>query len=165
MNNPEPTLRMDDLPTIESVRLVKSLDLNHHGTLYAGRMAEWVVEIGFLTTRAALRCSPDHLVCLRIHGLDFRHRVEKGASLRLRGEVVYVGRTSITVHVTASPLQPDGSEVATTDALLTYVHIVEREAVPHGLKVAPPESPDLRRWWEIARAERAQRQSAVPQGR
>ncbi len=157
MSNPETPLRMDDLPTVESVHLVKSLDLNHHGTLYAGRMAEWIVEVGFLTTRAALRCSPDHLVCLRIHDLDFRHRVEKGASLRLRGEVVHVGRTSITVHVEAFPFQPDGSEETTTDALLTYVHIVEGEARPHGLKVEPPKSPRLRRWWEAALEARKRR--------
>lgn len=150
-------MRIDELPAVESAHLVTSNDLNHHGTLYAGRMAEWVVEVGFLTTRAALRCSPDHLVCLRIHDLDFRHRVEKGASLRLRGEVVYVGRTSVTVHVEAAPFQPDGTEAISTDALLTYVHIVEGEARPHGLKVEPPESPRLRRWWEAALEARKRR--------
>ncbi len=143
---------MDELPTVESMHLVTSTDLNHHGTLYAGRMAEWVVEVGFLTSRAALRCSPDHLVCLRIHEMDFRRRVEKGASLRLRGEVVYVGRTSITIHVEAAPFQPDGSEVTATDALLTYVHITEGVATPHGLQAAPPQGERLRRWWERATA-------------
>ncbi len=147
-------MRIDELSPVISTHLVTSIDLNHHGTLYAGRMAEWVVEVGFLATRAALRCSPDHLVCLRIHDLDFRRRVEKGASLRLRGEVVYVGRTSITVHVEASPFQPDGSEPISTDALLTYVHIVEGKASPHGLTVDPPQEPRLRRWWELAKANR-----------
>ena len=27
-----------------TTRLVKSEDLNHHGTLFAGRMSEWFVE-------------------------------------------------------------------------------------------------------------------------
>ncbi len=158
-------MRIDELPVVESSHLVKSIDLNHHGTLYAGRMAEWVVEVGFLTTRAALRCSPDHLVCLRIHDLDFRRRVEKGASLRMRGEIVYVGRTSITVHVEAEPFQPDGSEPIVTDALLTYVHIVEGAAAPHGLTVEPPQSPRLRQWWERARSARTSTQRPAPQGR
>jgi acyl-CoA hydrolase len=33
-------------------RLVKSEDLNHHGTLYAGRSAEWFVESGFIAAYA-----------------------------------------------------------------------------------------------------------------
>lgn len=32
--------------------LVKSEDLNHHGTLFAGRTAEWLVEAGFVTAAA-----------------------------------------------------------------------------------------------------------------
>jgi hypothetical protein len=31
-----------------TMRLVKSEDLNHHGTLFAGRSAEWFVESGLL---------------------------------------------------------------------------------------------------------------------
>ena len=31
-----------------TMRLVKSEDLNHHGTLFAGRTAEWFVESGFI---------------------------------------------------------------------------------------------------------------------
>ena len=33
-------------------RLVKSEDLNHHGTLFAGRSAEWFVEAGFIAAGA-----------------------------------------------------------------------------------------------------------------
>jgi len=32
--------------TMVTMRLVKSEDLNHHGTLFAGRTAEWFVESG-----------------------------------------------------------------------------------------------------------------------
>ena len=35
-------------PVYSSMRLVKGEDLNHHGTLYAGRTAEWFVEAGFI---------------------------------------------------------------------------------------------------------------------
>jgi hypothetical protein len=36
------------------MRLVKSEDLNHHGTLFAGRTAEWFVESGFLPVFSGL---------------------------------------------------------------------------------------------------------------
>ena len=34
------------MPIYKTYHLVKSEDLNHHGTLYAGRNAEWFVESG-----------------------------------------------------------------------------------------------------------------------
>ncbi|NTU75550.1 MAG: acyl-CoA thioesterase, partial [Anaerolineaceae bacterium] len=37
-----------DIQTCVTQHLVKSEDLNHHGTLYAGRTAEWFVESGFI---------------------------------------------------------------------------------------------------------------------
>ncbi|MDP2989667.1 MAG: hypothetical protein Q8O57_03775 [Kiritimatiellota bacterium] len=36
------------ITTYVTNHLVKSEDLNHHGTLYAGRTAEWFVESGFI---------------------------------------------------------------------------------------------------------------------
>ena len=47
----------------ESMRLVKSNDLNHHGTLFAGRTAEWFVESGFIAAAGVL--DPKNLVCLK----------------------------------------------------------------------------------------------------
>lgn len=41
--------------------LVKSEDLNHHGTLFAGRGAEWFVESGFIA--AANLVNPKNLIC------------------------------------------------------------------------------------------------------
>ncbi len=52
-----------DIQTIQICHLVKSEDLNHHGTLYAGRTAEWFVETGFVS--AAKLLPPERIVCLR----------------------------------------------------------------------------------------------------
>ena len=40
--------------TVVTSRLVKSEDLNHHGTLFAGRTAEWFVESGFIAATSLL---------------------------------------------------------------------------------------------------------------
>ncbi len=41
-------MRIDTLPTAAVSHLVRSGDLNRHGTLFAGRMSEWVVEAAFI---------------------------------------------------------------------------------------------------------------------
>ena len=53
--------------------LVKSEDLNHHGTLFAGRGAEWLVEAGFIA--AANLLPPQFILCLKIHGMEFTRPV------------------------------------------------------------------------------------------
>ena len=40
------------MKTFVTHRLVKGEDLNHHGTLFAGRSAEWFVESGFIAAAA-----------------------------------------------------------------------------------------------------------------
>ncbi len=57
--------------------LVKSEDLNHHGTLFAGRSAEWLVEAGFIAAAAEHR-RPQDVVCVNIHGFIFKTPVGKG---------------------------------------------------------------------------------------
>jgi acyl-CoA hydrolase len=152
-------MKIEELSRITASHLVKSIDLNHHGTLFAGRMAEWLVETGFMAARAALGCSPDSLVCVHLHGMDFRRSVGKGATLILEGAAAHVGRTSITVHVTASVLESGGDRVIGTEGFATFVHVAEGQAVPHGLDVEPPETPAVRRRWEQVVAARKQRRS------
>lgn len=78
-------------------RLVKGEDLNHHGTLFAGRSAQWFVEAGFIA--AANLTSPESTLCLNIHGMLFKKPVDKGTILRFESKVVYSGRTRLVSHV------------------------------------------------------------------
>ncbi len=64
--------------------LVKSEDLNHHGTLFAGRTAEWLVEAGFVTA-AAEHGRPQDVLCVNVHGFTFKRPVEKGDILTIYG--------------------------------------------------------------------------------
>lgn len=61
---------------VSTVRFVKSEDLNHHGTLFAGRTAEWFVESGFIA--AASISDPKAVVCLKVHGMLFTKPVKPG---------------------------------------------------------------------------------------
>jgi acyl-CoA hydrolase len=52
-----------------TMRLVKSGDLCHHGTLFAGRTSEWFVESGFIAPTSLL--NPRNVVCPKILGMFF----------------------------------------------------------------------------------------------
>ena len=82
---------------ISSHRLVKGEDLNHHGTLFAGRGAEWFVESGFIAASKYL--NPQYVICLKIHGMHFSKPVRPGEVIVLKSAIVYTGRTSLTAHV------------------------------------------------------------------
>lgn len=97
--------------------LVKSEDLNHHGTLFAGRSAEWLVEAAFVAA-AAEHGRPQDVLCVNIHGFVFKKPVAKGTILTLKSRVARVGKTSIVVYVKAI------SEIEKTqhvDGFLTFV--------------------------------------------
>jgi acyl-CoA hydrolase len=58
-----------DIKTYIIHRHVKGQDLNHHGTLFAGRGAEWFVEAGLIA--ASILTAPERIVCVNIHGMVF----------------------------------------------------------------------------------------------
>ncbi len=111
--------------------LVKGEDLNHHGTLYAGRGVEWMVEAGFIA--ASLAVGDEHVVCMRINSLLFRKSVRKGQMVTYESGVVYAGRTSLTVYVKVHNSRTGEFIV---DGFFTYVRVnAEGAAVPHGITI------------------------------
>jgi len=116
-------------------RLVKGEDLNHHGTLFAGRAAQWFVEAGFIA--AAAMTAPANIVCANVHGMVFRRPVKNGTVIRFESRVVLSGRTSLISYVKVS----DGKEFL-VDGFLTFVHVDEKgRPFPHGIRIeaADPE--------------------------
>lgn len=126
--------------TFKSNRLVKSEDLNHHRTLYAGRCAEWFVEAGFIAAASVL--PPDEIVCLKIHGLEFRQPMRSGEIARLESKIVRVGRTSLIVYVTLSAARQDKPLV---QGFITFVHVDEHgRSQPHSLNLTLTDPEDIR---------------------
>ncbi len=118
-------------------RLVKSEDLNHHGTLFAGRMAEWFVEGSFIAA-ATLHGEPNDIVCVKVHGFLFGKPAQKGSIIELHTMVAHVGRTSLTVYGKATLC--DQEEIL-VDGYTTFVCVDEDgRPKPHGL--APIEGAD-----------------------
>lgn len=79
---------------------VKNEDLNHHGTLYAGRTTEWFVESGLMS--AAAYVPAENIVCVKIHGMNFTKPVHLGDTVRFVSKIVYCGKTSLTSNIQMS---------------------------------------------------------------
>jgi acyl-CoA hydrolase len=127
---------MEPLTNITN-RLVKNEDLNHHGTLYAGRSAEWFVEAGFIAAAGLTR--PEDIVCLKIHGMTFLRPVKGGDVVTFESRIILAGRSSLHAYVR---MQAKGTSVM--DGFITFVH-VDREgrSRPHGIVITPSTGADL----------------------
>ena len=110
-------------------RLVKSEDLNHHRTLYAGRCAEWFVEAGFIAVASVLPA--DLIVCLKIHGLTFTQPAHSGDIVKFTSKIVETGRTSLKVSV---DLTLQGGAEPIVNGMITFIHVNDLgRPEPHGL--------------------------------
>jgi acyl-CoA hydrolase len=116
-----------------TMRLVKSEDLNHHGTLFAGRTAEWFVESGFIAAASLL--NPQNIVCLKIHGMFFTKPAISGDVLKFSSKVVFAGNTSLTSYV---HVEKNGLDKPLVDGFVTFIHVDEAtRPSPHLLEINP----------------------------
>ena len=114
-----------------TMRLVKSEDLNHHGTLFAGRTAEWFVESGFIAATSVL--SPQNVVCLKIHGMYFTKPAKSGDVLKFCSRIAYTGKSSVTVYV---KVDKNGDGIPLVDGFVTFIHVDENtKPAPHNLEL------------------------------
>ena len=128
------------------MRLIKSEDLNHHGTLFAGRTAEWFVESGFIAVASLL--NPQNIVCLKIHGMYFTKPAVSGDVLKFSSKVVFTGNSSITSYV---HVEKNGDEKPLVDGFITFIHVDEKtRPTPHHLEIKPLNEED-RSLYETAR--------------
>lgn len=117
-------------------RLIKSEDLNHHGTLFAGRAAEWFVESSFIAASGAVN-SPENIVCVNIHGMRFKTAVKKGEIIHLESKIAHLGITSITVYTKIHSVSNE--KFYPIDGFITFVHVdLNGEKIPHNLKLDDP---------------------------
>lgn len=127
-------------------RLVKSEDLNHHGTLFAGRGCEWIVESGFIAAASLL--DPKSIVCVRVHGIYFKLPVKPGEVICFESMIINTGRSSLTAYVSVTH---KGSPEPIVDGFITFVHVDEStKSKAHGIVIEPVTEED-KRIQEIAR--------------
>ena len=122
-----------------TTRLVKSEDLNHHGTLFAGRTAEWFVEAGFVA--AAMLMDVKSIVCLKIHGMYFTKPVRPGQILKFSSKVVYAGRSSLVSYIQVAN---DDSAIPYVSGFVTYICVDETtKPTAHNIEIVPVTAEDI----------------------
>lgn len=120
---------------IKVAHLVKSEDLNHHGTLFAGRMAEWFVETCFICG-AKVTQKPENIVCVNIHGLSFNAPGNRGDIINMEALVAKAGRSSFTVY---GKVTKNNSEYILCDGFITFVFVDENgKSIPHNMVLDEP---------------------------
>jgi len=128
---------------------------NVRGTLYGGRMMDWITTAG---TMAAMRLSRGPVVLGAMDDLDFLGPVFVGDVVTLRAQVEYVGRSSMEIGVDVFAADPrrDGMRL-TTSAHLAMV-ATDNAARPRSVgTVVVPSGPTEQAVYEAARARKVER--------
>lgn len=117
---------MEVIPVITH-RFVKSEDLNHHGTLFAGRTAEWFVEAGLMA--AASYVPAKNIVCVKVHGMNFKKPIKLGDTVKFTSKIIYTGKTSLIANTKVSV-----KDAEILSGFVSFVHVDnEGKSTPHGV--------------------------------
>jgi acyl-CoA hydrolase len=120
---------------MQLAHLIKSEDLNHHGTLFAGRMAEWFVEAAFIAASDFFG-NPEGLVCIKLHGLKFSQPAKKGQTIIINPQIAEIGTTSITVY---GKVVESRQDTILVEGFATFVCVDSSgKKIPHGLTLPEP---------------------------
>jgi len=123
---------------IQSIRYVKSENLNHHGTLFAGTIAEWLFEAAFFTATTLLK--PKNLLFLKINEMTCHKVVYPGGIVHYKSKLVYTGKTSLTIYICATEQEANAT---IAEGFVTYVHVdTDFKPVEHNLEVLPQTDED-----------------------
>jgi len=134
-----------DLKSVITHRLVKSEDLNHHKTLFAGRCAEWFVESSFIVVATYL--PPSEVVCLKIHGMEFLHPIHAGDVLTFESKIAANGKSTLTVFTRV--YKDRTPEITFCEGFATFVHVDEHTVpTPHGIVIEPKTDEEMRLYEE-----------------
>ncbi len=129
------------------LRVVKPLDLNHHGTLFAGQMASWLVEAGFIAA-ASLHGKTEDIVCVQLNDMMFKKPINLGDIIEIKTRIAHLGSTSITVY-TEVFRQGEGTPLVSNFGIFVGVD-KNNKPVPHGYKLTEEYIVENREIYEAA---------------
>ncbi len=115
---------------IATRRFVRPEHLNHHHTMYAGYISEWVTEAAMIGVTKILGRT-DHVVLAAVKDIRVIKKIESGTILELTYFVKNYGNTSIEVGVEGHDMLT--KEVHFTGSAVFVTVDDEGKKTPHGL--------------------------------
>lgn len=116
---------------IATRRFVRPEFMNHHQTLYAGYISEWLTEAAMIGVTAVIG-STEHVVLAAIREIKVVKPVVAGTILELQYELGHVGTTSVEIRVRGMDFLTD--EVHFIGSAVFVSVDDEGKKRPHGLK-------------------------------
>ena len=139
---------------VETVQQVMPGDTNVLGTVFGGKVMEWIDIAGAVS---AMRHVRRPVVTASFDRVDFHAPARIGHFLILQARVNYTGRTSMEVEVTVNAEDPmTGDKFLTTNALITFVAI-DQNCKPVQVPAIVPETEDEKKRFEDGKKRREDR--------
>ncbi len=129
-------------------------DVNNNGTLYGGRLLDWIDTVAGIVAKRHCRSG---VVTASIDSLNFLNPIQQRDIVILEGWINFVGRTSMEIEVRVTSEDPLTAEIRKTcRAFLTYV-AVNLEGQPVKVPRLEIESEEERTRAEMAKKRRTER--------
>jgi acyl-CoA thioesterase YciA len=114
-------------------KIVKPLDLNPHGTLFGGRVLEWIDEEAAIF--AACQLNSSQIVTKLMSTVNFVSSARNGDIVEIGCEALSFGRTSITVRCAVR--NKESGEMITEVDKLVFVRVdADGKPTPHAVFLA-----------------------------
>lgn len=105
-----------------ATHMCKESNVGYHGNLFGGTMLAWLDEAGAVFT--AQVCGTPRMVTKCISEVIFKKPVRPGQIIKIYGDVVKIGTSSITIKLSARRHSVvNGSQRAVCDVEMTFVRI------------------------------------------
>ena len=108
-----------------TTKICMASDIGIHGNLFGGFLLAWIDEAA--AAYVSLKCETSQIVTLKISELIFKTPVKKGDLINIFGNIVKVGRTSVTLDIEVRKTIPEtATETIVTTATLIFVKIDDK---------------------------------------
>ena len=113
-----------------STHFVKTQDVGYHGNLFGGVMLAWLDEAA--AAFAAQVADTPRMVTKHIAGLTFERPCRPGQIIKIYGQVIKIGKTSLTLSIEARRHSVyNGTQKTAVKTQMTFVRIDgDGEAIP-----------------------------------
>tara|TARA_B100001287_G_C22681628_1_gene530770 strand:- start:3450 stop:3881 length:432 start_codon:yes stop_codon:yes gene_type:complete len=112
-------------------KMIAPKDLNSNGTLFGGRLLDWIDEEAYIYCNCQLE--KDRLVTRKMSGIDFINSAVRGDIIEIGMETVKLGRSSITIRCDVRNKR-SGRTIIKVDEIV-FVNIgPDGKPAPHGVK-------------------------------